>query len=78
MLAIELGWFYAEIGRQPWILRGYLRVSEASTTAPHVGVMFWLFAALYLLLGIVCLLVLSRMFRNKSAELELEERRIIL
>ncbi|MNZ89861.1 putative cytochrome bd menaquinol oxidase subunit I [compost metagenome] len=78
LLAIELGWFYAEIGRQPWILRGYLRVSEASTTAPHVGVMFWLFAALYLLLGIVCLLVLSRMFRNKSAELELEERRIIL
>lgn len=78
LLAIELGWFYAEVGRQPWILRGYMRVADASTTNPHVAVIFWLFAALYLLLGVVCLLVLIRLFRNKSAELELEERRIIL
>ncbi|MCP3772696.1 cytochrome ubiquinol oxidase subunit I [Paenibacillus sp. MZ04-78.2] len=78
LLAIELGWFYAEVGRQPWILRGYMRVSDAVTTNPHVGITFWLFAALYLLLGIVCLLVLSRLFRNKPAEYELEERRIIL
>ncbi|QJD82954.1 cytochrome ubiquinol oxidase subunit I [Cohnella herbarum] len=78
LFAIELGWFYAEVGRQPWILRGYMRVSDAATTNPHVGITFWLFAALYLLLGIVCLLVLSRLFRNKPAELELEERRVIL
>lgn len=78
LLAIELGWFYAEVGRLPWILRGYMRVSDAATTNPNVGITFWLFAALYLLLGIVCLLVLSRLFRNKPAELELEERRIIL
>jgi cytochrome d ubiquinol oxidase subunit I len=25
MLAIESGWFLAEMGRQPWILRGYMR-----------------------------------------------------
>jgi cytochrome d ubiquinol oxidase subunit I len=78
LLAIELGWFYAEVGRQPWILRGYMRVSEAATTNPNVGITFWLFAALYLLLGFVSLLVLVRLFRKKPAELELEERRIIL
>lgn len=78
LLAIELGWFYAEVGRQPWILRGYMRVSEAATTNPDVGITFWMFAALYLLLGIICLFVLSRLFRNKPAELELEERKIIL
>ncbi|MFC5530643.1 cytochrome ubiquinol oxidase subunit I [Cohnella yongneupensis] len=78
MLAIELGWFYAEVGRQPWILRGYMRVSEAATTNPDVGITFWLFAALYLLLGLVSLLVLIRLFRKKPAEMELEERRIIL
>lgn len=78
LLAIELGWFYAEVGRQPWIIRGYMRVSEAATTNPHVDVTFWMFAALYLVLGVVCLFVLSRLFRNKPAELELEERRIIL
>ncbi len=78
LFAIELGWFYAEVGRQPWILRGYMRVSEAATTNPHVGAAFWMFAALYALLGIVCLVVLARLFRNKPAELELEARRIIL
>lgn len=78
LLAIELGWFYAEVGRQPWILRGYMRVSDAATTNPDVSITFWMFAALYLLLGILCLYVLGRLFRNKPAELELEERKIIL
>jgi cytochrome d ubiquinol oxidase subunit I len=78
LLAIELGWFYAEVGRQPWILVRYMRVSEAATQNPHVGITFWMFAVLYLVLGIVCLSVLGRLFRNKPAELELEERRIIL
>lgn len=26
MLAIEFGWFLTEMGRQPWIIRGYMRV----------------------------------------------------
>lgn len=78
LLAIELGWFYAEVGRQPWIMRGYMRVSDAATTNTHVNVAFWLFAALYVVLGVVCLYVLGRLFRNKPTELELEARRIIL
>ncbi|TFE31508.1 cytochrome ubiquinol oxidase subunit I [Cohnella luojiensis] len=77
-LAIELGWFYAEVGRQPWIIRGYLRVSDAATTNTHVSIAFWLFAGLYAVLGIVCLFVLVRLFHNKPAELELETHRIIL
>ncbi|CAG7615937.1 cytochrome ubiquinol oxidase subunit I [Paenibacillus allorhizosphaerae] len=77
-LAIELGWFYAEVGRQPWIIRGYLRVSDAATTNAHVDVTFWMFAVLYAVLGIVCLFVLARLFHNKPAELELELHRIIL
>lgn len=78
LLAIELGWFYAEVGRQPWILRGYMRVAEAATTNSHAGIAFWWFVLLYLMLGTVCTVVLSRLFRNKPAEMELEERRIIL
>ncbi|MFC0213806.1 cytochrome ubiquinol oxidase subunit I [Paenibacillus chartarius] len=78
LLAIELGWFYAEVGRQPWIIRGYMKVSDAVTTNPNVGFTFWLFAALHALLGVICLFVLGRLFRNKPAEMELEERRIIL
>lgn len=78
MLAIELGWYYAEVGRQPWILRGYMWVSEAATTNENVGFIFVLFVLLYILLGTVSIIVLSRLFRNKPAEMELEDRRIIL
>ena len=29
MLAIEFGWlFLTEMGRQPWIVRGYMRIAK--------------------------------------------------
>lgn len=71
MLAIELGWIFAEIGRQPWILVGYMRTNDAATTATNVGEMLLLFASLYTFLGIVCTMVLIRMFRKKPIEQEL-------
>lgn len=74
MLAIEFGWIYAEVGRQPWILRGYMKVSEAATTGDGVGLTFILFALLYLVLGVICVFVLIRMFKNTPAEAELEQR----
>ncbi|MBN8191634.1 cytochrome ubiquinol oxidase subunit I [Bacillus sp. NTK074B] len=74
MLAIEFGWIYAEVGRQPWILRGYMKVAEAATKADGVGLTFALFVGLYILLGILCVIVLIKMFKNKPAEAELEQR----
>lgn len=74
MLAIEFGWIYAEVGRQPWILNGYMKVSEAATTGDGVGLTFILFALLYLVLGVLCVFVLIRMFKNTPAEAELEQR----
>ncbi|MGC5325288.1 cytochrome ubiquinol oxidase subunit I [Brevibacillus sp. SYSU BS000544] len=71
MLAIELGWIFAEIGRQPWILVGYMKTNDAATTAANVGEMLLLFASLYTFLGIVCTMVLIRMFRKKPIEQEL-------
>ncbi|WP_139491974.1 cytochrome ubiquinol oxidase subunit I [Brevibacillus dissolubilis] len=71
MLAIELGWIFSEIGRQPWILVGYMKTAHAATTADNVGEMLILFSALYLFLGIVSSFVLTRMFKNKPAEAEL-------
>lgn len=78
VLAIEFGWIYAEVGRQPWILRGYMKTSEASTTSPHIAEILVLFSLLYLLLGIVISIVLIRLFKNKAPELELEQKKIIL
>ncbi|GIP26131.1 cytochrome ubiquinol oxidase subunit I [Paenibacillus sp. J23TS9] len=72
-LGVELGWFYAEIGRQPWIIRGYMRVEDAATTSPSVRILFFLFLILYIILGIVCVLVLRRLFNNNSAETEMEK-----
>ncbi|MNH84635.1 putative cytochrome bd menaquinol oxidase subunit I [compost metagenome] len=72
-VAVELGWFFAEVGRQPWILRGYMRVSEGATTSTHVPWMLVLFVLLYLVLCVSCLKVLGRMFRNKNVEDELRE-----
>lgn len=67
-LAIEAGWFLAEMGRQPWIVRGYMRVSEAVTQADGLGIALIAFAMLYAVLGVTCIYVLLRMFKGKSAE----------
>lgn len=73
ILAIELGWIYAEIGRQPWILRGYMKTSQGATTSDNVGLMIILFALLYILLGITSTKVLSKLFKNKPAEEEIAQ-----
>ncbi|MEH7442001.1 cytochrome ubiquinol oxidase subunit I [Bacillus sp. JJ1122] len=74
ILAIELGWWFAEVGRQPWILRGILRTEEAATTSGHVDTMLLMFAGLYLILGIGSVVVLTRMFRKNTVEQELADR----
>lgn len=62
MLGIEAGWTATEVGRQPWIVVGLMRTSEAVTPVPHLVVPFALFSCLYLMLGIVCLALLRRQF----------------
>lgn len=74
IIAIEAGWVFAEVGRQPWILRGYMKVAEGATTSDHIGLMFILFLALYTALAIMCTVVLRKMFKNNPAEAELEFR----
>lgn len=74
MLAVEFGWFYAELGRQPWILRGFMRVEEAATSSPYVGLMFILFLVLYIVLGTLCVVTLRKLFRNNPVEFELEKK----
>ena len=73
MLSIELGWFFAEFGRQPWILYGLMRTSEAATTSGAVGWMFILFFILYIVLGTVTISVLVKMFKKNPVQNELEQ-----
>ncbi|NHM29616.1 cytochrome ubiquinol oxidase subunit I [Neobacillus terrae] len=74
MIAVELGWILAEVGRQPWILRGYMKVAEGATKADNVGLTFVMFFLLYLVLGVMSVYVLIKMFRNKPAEEEFASR----
>jgi cytochrome d ubiquinol oxidase subunit I len=71
MTAIELGWIYAEVGRQPWLLRGYMKVIEGATTSENVFGMLILFFILYVILGVLTVIVLRRMFKNHPVEIEL-------
>jgi cytochrome d ubiquinol oxidase subunit I len=74
MLSIEFGWIFAEVGRQPWILRGYMKTSEGATTSDHVDTMLALFSFLYLLLAVTVVKVLGKMFRNYPAEEEIADK----
>lgn len=58
LVALEAGWMVTELGRQPWIVRGAMRTSEAVTPFPHLAAPFGLFTAVYLLLGVVVLYLL--------------------
>lgn len=78
MLAVEFGWIYAEEGRQPWILRGYMRVEEAATSSPYITHMFFLFLLLYLVLGTLCVITLRKLFKHNPAEVELEKHEWIV
>lgn len=75
LIAIETGWWLAEVGRQPWILRGIMRVEDAATTSGQVDFMLVLFAGLYLVLGVGSVVVLTRMFRRNPVEQEIEDRK---
>lgn len=74
VIAIEAGWWLAEVGRQPWILRGIMRTEQGATTSGNVDLMLLLFCILYIVLGIGSIVVLSRMFRSNPIEKEIEDR----
>ncbi|MGE8036954.1 cytochrome ubiquinol oxidase subunit I [Lysinibacillus sp. KCTC 33748] len=75
LIAVEAGWWFAEVGRQPWILRGYMKTAEGATTSGQVDTMLILFAGLYIVLAVGSIVVLIRMFRNNPIEREIEEHK---
>lgn len=62
-VANQVGWFAAEMGRQPWVVYGLLRTSDALSvvvTANQVLFSLFMFAAIYLLLFILFLYLLNK------------------
>ncbi|MDO9264723.1 MAG: cytochrome ubiquinol oxidase subunit I, partial [Desulfosalsimonadaceae bacterium] len=52
-IALELGWVLAEVGRQPWIVYGLMRTSDAASPIAGSQVLFSLiaFIVVYGMLG---------------------------
>ena len=72
VLANELGWITAEVGRQPWIVQGMLKTKDAvsiTVTAGEILFSLILFGVIYALLGSLWLWLLARKIKEGPAEL---------
>lgn len=65
-IAIECGWLLAEVGRQPWIVYGLMKTSDAVSpiAVSQVAVSFIGFLVLYSVLGIIDFYLLAKVSRR--------------
>ena len=64
VLALEAGWVVTEVGRQPWIVVNYLKVTQAATTNGGVWITFLVIAALYIGVAVTLVIILRKMSRT--------------
>ena len=69
-IAIETGWVVTEVGRQPWIINGVMRTSEAVTPMPGLIVPFLTFTILYIFLAAITVWLLLRQVAASPRERE--------
>ncbi len=76
VITMEAGWVVTEVGRQPWIVRNYMRVEDAATGNTGVWITFFAVLGIYIGLGVTLILVLrlmSRRWREGDAPAEVDE-----
>ncbi|MFH1116252.1 MAG: cytochrome ubiquinol oxidase subunit I [Pseudomonadota bacterium] len=61
-VAAGLGWTVTEVGRQPWIVYGVMKTSDAASTlaVSQVGISLAAFILVYAVLGIVCFWLIAK------------------
>ncbi|MGQ9484542.1 MAG: cytochrome ubiquinol oxidase subunit I [Desulfosoma sp.] len=61
-LALQAGWTVTEVGRQPWVVYGVMRTSDAVSpiAAPQVAVSLTAFIVVYSLLGLIAFGLMAR------------------
>ena len=67
VVTMEAGWVVSEVGRQPWIVYGQMKVEDAATANTGVWATFLGVAALYIGLFVTLVLVLRSMSRRFRA-----------
>lgn len=66
-IANQLGWIAAEVGRQPWIVYGLLRTSEALSKVVEAGQVWFsliLFMIIYALLFVLFIYLLNEKIQH--------------
>ena len=67
-VATEAGWVVTEVGRQPWVVSGWIRTADAVTPMKGLATTFFVFTVLYLVLAVVVVGLLRRhVFRAPTA-----------
>jgi len=77
-IANQVGWFAAEMGRQPWVVYGLLRTSDALSkvvTAEQVLFSIILFSVIYTLLFFLFIYLLNKKIQHGPYDEELEDMR---
>jgi cytochrome d ubiquinol oxidase subunit I len=65
-VATEAGWIVTEVGRQPWVVQGLMRTSDAVTPMPGLVVPMALFTLLYLGLGAIVATLIASLVRETA------------
>ena len=63
VVALEAGWIVTEVGRQPWIVYGVMRTSEAVTDAPGIRYGYYALLVVYSAMTAATVYVLRRLAR---------------
>lgn len=59
VIALQAGWVVTEVGRQPWIVQGWMYTKDAVTTAPGIWPIFFVTISIYIVLLVGSVIVLK-------------------
>ena len=64
VIALEAGWVVTEVGRQPWIVQGWMKTADAVTNSDQTHIVFMATLAIYGALGIGPWITLRQLARR--------------
>ena len=76
LIACQIGWIVAEVGRQPWVVYNLLKTNEAfSTNVSGLEILFSIivFGLIYVALGAVFLFLLVKKVKKGPEAFQIEE-----
>ena len=71
MIGIQAGWIVTEVGRQPWVIHGLMRTSDAVTPMPGLTAPLVTFTLLYGLLSVIVVALMRRIVLQSPTSAEL-------